>query len=133
MDIRPGVATAEQTEWDLLWIREEFLGYAGLLPRRVVHGHTIMGDRPEMRPHRVSIDTGAYRSGILTVAVLDGPEVGFLQAVGEPDRAAMVREILLVEDIAGRTVTPAMQRCCAAFVAGDIDARELEQRMRPAA
>jgi serine/threonine protein phosphatase 1 len=131
--IRPGVPMADQTEWDLLWIRDEFLHHDGLLPRRVVHGHTIMGDRPVLRPHRVSIDTGAYRSGILTAAVLDGPDVTFLQAVGEPDRAAIVRELLLVEHIAGRTITPALQRTFDAFVAGRIDAHELERQIRRAA
>lgn len=131
--LRPGIPLAEQTEWDLLWIRDEFLHYEGLLPRRVVHGHTIVGDQPEVRPHRVSIDTGAYRSGILTIAVLDGREPAFLQALGEPDRAAIAREILLVEHIAGRPVTPVIQQTLEAFVAGAIDAPEMERRVRRAA
>ena len=127
--IRPGVPMQEQTEWDLLWIRDEFLNHEGPLHRRVVHGHTIMGDKPETRSHRVSIDTGAYRSGILTVAALDGPAVRFLQAVGEPDRGAMVRELLLVEEIGGRTITPALRRSLDRFLAGAIDAGELAAQM----
>ncbi|MCW6507493.1 metallophosphoesterase family protein [Lichenifustis flavocetrariae] len=131
--IRPGVPIAEQTEYDLLWIRDEFLHHEDLLPRRVVHGHTIMGDKPAMRPHRVSIDTGAYRSGILTAAVLDDAEVTFLQAIGEPDRGALVREALLIETIAGRSVSAAMQRAFDAFVAREIDAAELDRRLGRAA
>lgn len=127
--IRPGVAMADQLDHDLIWIRDEFLHHDGLLPRRVVHGHTIMGDTPELRPHRVSIDTGAYRSGILTAAVLDGPEVTFLQAIGEPDRPALVREALLVAAIEGRTVSPAMQRAFDGFVAKAFDLDELNRRL----
>lgn len=127
---RPGVALANQLEHDLLWIRDEFLHHEGLLPFRVVHGHTIMGDTPVLRPHRVSIDTGAYRSGILTAAVIDGGDVSFLRAVGEPDRAALVREALLVATIEGRPISPGLQRTFDAFLAGAFDTGELERRMR---
>jgi serine/threonine protein phosphatase 1 len=78
----------------------------------------------------VSIDTGAYRSGILTAAVIDGSDVTFLQAVGEPDRAALVREAQLVATIEGRPVSSARQRIFDAFLAGEFDAPELERRMR---
>jgi serine/threonine protein phosphatase 1 len=81
--IRPGVALEAQTETDLTWIRDEFLFHPDRLPRLVVHGHTIMGDRPVVTHNRVSIDTGAYTSGILTAAVFDGGPVRFLQAMGE--------------------------------------------------
>lgn len=93
--IRPGIALSDQLEHDLLWIRDEFLSYPHPLPRRVVHGHTIMGDAPVTTVNRISIDTGAFRSGVLTAAVLDGAEVSFLQARGEPDRGAIVREARL--------------------------------------
>ena len=83
--IRPGVPLDQQEDEDLIWIREEFLDYEPPLPRLVVHGHTIMGDCPVVTPNRVSIDTGAYRSGILTAAVFDGDELRFLQAIGAPD------------------------------------------------
>ncbi len=83
--IRPEVPLDEQEEEDLIWIREEFLEYELPLPRRVVHGHTIMGDLPVVTPNRISIDTGAYRSGILTAARLDDGELSFLQAIGAPD------------------------------------------------
>ena len=95
--IRPGVPLADQTEEDLLWIREEFLDFPGPLPRRVVHGHTIIGDRPIFASNRISNDTGAYRSGFLTAIVLDAGEESFLQAAGEPDEGAIERERILHE------------------------------------
>ncbi len=131
--IRPGVPLDAQTEQDLLWIRAEFLEHVGALPRRVVHGHTIMGDAPVVTANRVSIDTGAYKSGRLTAAVFDGGALRFLQAVGEPDRGAIVREALLGAMIAGRSVSPAMQAAFDDFTAGRIDALEMETRTGRAA
>lgn len=127
--IRPGVPLADQEPHDLMWIRDPFLDYAGPLPRRVVHGHTIIGPRPVVRPNRISIDTGAFRSGILTAAVLDGQaEPRFLQAFGEPDRAAIVREAILTETMAGRPVSSQLRAIFDDFLAGGIDAAEMERR-----
>jgi serine/threonine protein phosphatase 1 len=131
--IRPGVALEAQIEHDLLWIRGEFLDHDQPLPRRVVHGHTIMGDRPVVKASRVSIDTGAFRSGILTAAILLDDGVEFLQAVGSIDRGAVVREELLSARVQGRIVPPATQRSYDAFLAGDIDLAEMMRRTVPAA
>jgi serine/threonine protein phosphatase 1 len=43
-----------------------------------VHGHTP-DDAPQVRPHRIGIDTGAVLGGPLTCAVLEGDGVAFLQ------------------------------------------------------
>ncbi len=131
--IRPGIAIEAQTEEDLTWIRADFLDHDGPLPRRVVHGHTIMGDEPVVRANRVSIDTGAYRSGRLTAAVIDGDSLRFLQAIGEPDRAAIVREAMLAAGIAGHAVSSAMQAMFDDFLAGRIGIGELDRRTRLAA
>ncbi|KAB0676096.1 metallophosphoesterase family protein [Aureimonas leprariae] len=125
--IRPGVPLERQSEEDLLWIRHEFLDYDGPLPRRVVHGHTIVGDRPVLTANRISIDTGAFQSGILTAAVFDGSEVGFLQAVGAPDRSAIVREFEVRATVRGRVVSPTERRAQSDYLTGRIDLAELQQ------
>lgn len=82
--VRPGVALALQRWSDLIWIREPFLSTAGpLLPGDpkliVVHGHTVSAE-PVLRPNRICVDTGAYRGGPLTCAVLESDNVRFLTA-----------------------------------------------------
>lgn len=75
--VRPGVSFAKQAEEDLLWIRGEFLNYKGSFGKVVVHGHTPVCE-PEVRPHRINIDTGAFRSGRLTCLVLEGNDIAFI-------------------------------------------------------
>jgi serine/threonine protein phosphatase 1 len=74
----------EQDSHDLRWVRKEFLDHVGHLPAVVVHGHTVVGDRPVVTENRVSIDTGAFASGRLTACVLDqsSDRVRFLQTDG---------------------------------------------------
>ena len=79
--IRPGIALAEQRPSDLRWIREEFLRSRAPLEKRVVHGHTISEEVVEL-PHRVGIDTGAYRSGILTAMGFEAEKSWILQELG---------------------------------------------------
>ncbi len=75
--VRPGVAIDKQVEQDLIWIRHEFLDSAADHGAFVVHGHTISED-VVVRGNRVGIDTGAYRSGRLTVLGVEGSERWFL-------------------------------------------------------
>ncbi len=69
--IRPGLALADQTETDLLWIREPFLSHPDPHPWLVVHGHTAVA-APEHRGNRVNLDSGAAYGGLLTAAVFEG-------------------------------------------------------------
>jgi serine/threonine protein phosphatase 1 len=75
--IRPGVALEDQRQTDMRWIRAPFLfddtdhGFV------VVHGHTI-SDEVEERPNRIGIDTGAYRSGVLTAMAIEGTRRWFI-------------------------------------------------------
>ena len=62
--------------------------------------------------------------------MFDGAEPTFLQAIGEPDRGAIVREATLVARMAGRTITPAMQAAYDDYVAGRIDAAMMAERTR---
>ena len=71
--IRPGVELDQQSQSDLRWIREPFLFDERDHGFIVVHGHTI-SDEVEERPNRIGIDTGAYRSGVLTALALEGTE-----------------------------------------------------------
>ncbi|WP_274630021.1 metallophosphoesterase family protein [Arvimicrobium flavum] len=75
--IRPGVALERQTPEDLIWIRDEFLDYPHLHPKVIVHGHTPC-DAPETLPNRVNIDTGCYRTGVLTALAIEGAEKRFI-------------------------------------------------------
>jgi serine/threonine protein phosphatase 1 len=81
--VRPGVAIDQQKSSDLRWIREEFLGDRRDHGAIIVHGHTITDD-VETRPNRIGIDTGAYRSGVLTAIVLEGDTRRFLQTGAAP-------------------------------------------------
>src|SRR5258708_34577511 len=68
--IRPGVAIADQSEDDLLWIREPFLSSQADHNTFVVHGHTPTESRlPDLRSNRLNLDTGACFGGELTAAV----------------------------------------------------------------
>ena len=76
--MRPGVALEDQSEQDLIWIRDEFTGSDADFGAIVVHGHSIRAE-PEIRPNRIGIDTGAWRSNRLTALVLEGDTRRFLQ------------------------------------------------------
>jgi len=84
--IRPGVDLARQSKSDLLWIRREFLDSDRNHGAVVVHGHSISAEA-ETRANRIGIDTGAYRTGVLTALFLDGDEREFI--VTEPKTAAV--------------------------------------------
>ena len=62
---------AEQTERDLLWIREEFLRSDEQFDKYIVHGHTPVRGA-EFLANRVNIDTGAYATGNLTLMSIQG-------------------------------------------------------------
>lgn len=76
--IRPGTSLADQAQTDLRWIREPFLTDERDHGHVVVHGHTIC-ESIEQFPNRIGIDTGAYRTGVLTALGIEGRERWFLQ------------------------------------------------------
>ena len=75
--IKPGVPLRHQKREDMLWIRKAFMDSRRDHGAVVVHGHNIVDD-VEVRRNRISIDTGAYRSGRLSAVCLDGTERHFL-------------------------------------------------------
>ncbi|WP_245282092.1 metallophosphoesterase family protein [Rhizobium sp. LC145] len=68
--VRPGISLEEQSDQDLLWIRDPFLTEGPKLPYLVIHGHTPVQEL-EFGPGRIGIDTGAFFSGHLTVLKID--------------------------------------------------------------
>lgn len=77
--VRPGVPLAQQSERDLIWIRQEFLAAPGRFEKVIVHGHTPM-EEPQVLPGRIGIDTGVYATGVLTAVRLDDEGPRILQA-----------------------------------------------------
>ena len=69
--IRPGIALDQQSQSDLRWIRDPFLFDGSDHGFVVVHGHTITSVVDE-QPNRIGIDTGAYRTGVLTALAIEG-------------------------------------------------------------
>jgi serine/threonine protein phosphatase 1 len=75
--VRPGIGLEDQNPFDLMWIRETFLESDADHGSVVVHGHSIRPE-PVIRPNRIGIDTGAFRTGRLTALVLDADTRRFL-------------------------------------------------------
>ena len=64
--VRPDVPLKEQTNSDLMWIREEFHDVEDHgLPYMVVHGHTPV-DEIEIANKRINLDTGSFFTGNLS-------------------------------------------------------------------
>lgn len=72
--VRPGFALRKQTEYDLLWIRDEFLQHGLPFEKYVVHGHTPVR-APDIRTNRANIDTGAFATGRLSCVAIEGADI----------------------------------------------------------
>lgn len=93
--VDPTRSLREQCDHDLMWVRKPFLHHVGHLEQVVIHGHEVVGDLPVVTENRVSIDTGAYRSGRLTACVVDGGDLRFLQTDGSGRRVVSVEAVRL--------------------------------------
>lgn len=82
--IDPAVPLEQQKRRDMLWIRDRFLNHQGALDKVVVHGHTIFDSVMDCG-NRIGIDTGAFRSGVLTALVLEGDQRRVIQACQNDD------------------------------------------------
>lgn len=76
--VDPHKALEAQNLESMTTMREPFLSWDKPLKKMVVHGHSLF-EAPEVKPHRISVDTGCYESGILTAAVIEGNALRFLQ------------------------------------------------------
>ncbi len=79
--IRPEVPLAEQTQEDLIWIRQEFHMHQMPHPKLIVHGHTPV-DAATHYGNRINLDTGAGYGHGLSVAVFDEDRCALLTPDG---------------------------------------------------
>lgn len=82
--IRPGVPLAEQTERDMLWIRDGFIDMDDKHPWLVVHGHTPI-ETPTLYGNRLNTDGGAAFGRELTPLALEEGRVYALTDQGRQE------------------------------------------------
>jgi serine/threonine protein phosphatase 1 len=86
--IDPRRPLEEQRPESWLTLREPFLtGRVWPHDFAVVHGHTVRG--PELLPHRIAIDSGVYRTGVLTAVEITGSLLRFVCVTHRKDLAAL--------------------------------------------
>lgn len=74
-----------------LWIRDPFLLNVDPEALPVIHGHTIVGKLPTVTENRISIDTGAYNTGRLTMCSIDPENRSLTFWQTDPDTRAVVQ------------------------------------------
>lgn len=79
--VRPGVDLHEQTEDDLLWIRDDFLNDTRDHGALVVHGHTPI-EAVTHYGNRLNIDTGAGYGRAMAAVVIEGTDAFLLTDKG---------------------------------------------------
>lgn len=57
--INPNISLVNQSEEDLLWIRNEFLYSEKKFEKIIIHGHSVSKD-PVIKENRIGIDTGSF-------------------------------------------------------------------------
>jgi serine/threonine protein phosphatase 1 len=72
--VRPNIPLNEQTPEDLFWIRDAFLNWTQHHGKFIVHGHTPV-PHADIRNNRINIDTGAWRTGVLTCVAIEGSAI----------------------------------------------------------
>jgi serine/threonine protein phosphatase 1 len=79
--VRPGVALQDQTETDLVWIRDPFLTETATFGPLIVHGHTAI-DAATHYGNRLNLDSGAAYGGPLSAVVIEGRDAALLTPLG---------------------------------------------------
>jgi len=79
--IRPGVPLEQQSEQDLVWIRDPFLMDTRDHGHLILHGHSALPRATHYR-NRVNIDSSAAYGGPLTAVVVEGRDVFLLTENG---------------------------------------------------
>ena len=82
----------DQSEHDLVWMREPFLSTRRDYGRLIVHGHTPQRTgKPDLRTWRLNLDTAAVYGGRLTAAVFDDINAGPIAFLTDQGDAQPVR------------------------------------------
>lgn len=81
--INPDLPLARQDAKTLMWTRRPFIDSPGPYPDNVaiIHGHTPQRTLDLSHPHRINLDTGAFRTGVLSGLVVVGDRMRSVQAV----------------------------------------------------
>jgi serine/threonine protein phosphatase 1 len=69
----PGRAPAENSDFDMLWIRHSFIDSIYDWGKKVIYGHTYNAV-PVVQPNKIGLDTMTHSRGLLTAVILDGPD-----------------------------------------------------------
>jgi serine/threonine protein phosphatase 1 len=84
----PAYDLDHQNATDMAWIRKPFLESEKDWGKFVYHGHTPSSFGPDVKKHRMNIDTGAAWTGILTAAIV-GDSPRFLVATEPRERVIL--------------------------------------------
>lgn len=77
--VRAGLPLSLQTAHDLHLIGTEFSAADDAFEKVIVHGHACVAE-PQIRRHRINLDTGAHVSGVLSAVVLEGAEIRLIHS-----------------------------------------------------
>jgi serine/threonine protein phosphatase 1 len=84
--VHPSLPLSRQDPEDWLWMRQPFLsGKSWKHPFRTVHGHTVR--QPEILPHRIGLDAGCYRTGVLAAVEILPRQIQLFAVVKDPSLA----------------------------------------------
>ena len=70
----PAFRIEQQDANDLIWIRASSSSQMHDHGKFIVHGHTPV-PHPDIRHNRINIDTGAWKTGTLTCAAIEGRSI----------------------------------------------------------
>jgi len=69
--VKPGIPLEDQSEFDLTWIRDEFIYSSDPLPGfKIIFGHTPF-EKPLVMKNKIGIDTGCVYGGKLTALKIE--------------------------------------------------------------
>lgn len=79
--VNPSRGLDMQTDNNRLWIRDFWLGQNVNMGKHVVHGHTPRSNKPELKPYRTNLDTGAYYYGVLSCGIFTPEQGGPIEVI----------------------------------------------------